>query len=339
MTAVSQLAAKVFRGNTIEAYHNASIVVLDNEGSITHYLGDPEMMIMTRSSIKMFQVMALFTSGAADHFGFSDKQLAIMCGSHTGSDEHREVVLSNLKLAGNSVDDLQCGCHWPLGMEDSKTFPTHGEEKDVLRHNCSGKHSGFLALAKYINDDIENHLDPNSKTQKMIKQIVAEYCEYPENKIDVTIDGCSAPNFSIPLKNLALGIMKLAAGKGSDSVSPDIVNRIKKIVQSNPEMVSGEGRFDLDLAKSFPDNIINKFGAETIQIIGFSDPSIGIAVKVHDGNSRVLGAVCVEIFKQLGLVDNIEDFPYLLQYKEPVVKNVQNKVTGKIIADFKLQKV
>ena len=41
----------------------------------------------------------------------------------------------------------------------------------------------------------------------------------------------------------------------------------------------------------------------------------------------------------LGLVDNIEDFPYLLQYNEPVVKNVQNKITGKIIADFKLQKV
>ncbi len=334
-----EVAAKVYRGDAVEAIHYGSVAVVNGDGDLTHYLGDPEMMIMSRSSIKMFQLMPLLQSGACEKYTFSDKQLAVMCGSHDGSDEHSEVVLSNLQAAENNSENLQCGTHWPLGMSDALQFPLNNEHKDPLRNNCSGKHSGFLALAKFLGEEVSSYLDPNSKIQQMIKQTVADYVEFPSEKMEVGIDGCSAPNYSLPLKNLALGFMKFSSGQKSEQVDSEIVNRIRKAIYDYPKMLSGEHRLDYDLMRSYPQNIICKIGAESLEGIGFTEPKIGIAVKIHDGNFRALGAVCVEVLRQLGLVDKIDNFPYLKGHREPKVRNHRQLITGRISADFVLKKV
>ncbi|MCH7690211.1 MAG: asparaginase, partial [candidate division Zixibacteria bacterium] len=74
--------AKVYRGTAVEAVHNGSIAVVNEQGELTHYVGDPEMVTSMRSSVKPFQALPLLLSGGFDHFGFSVKQLAIMCASH-----------------------------------------------------------------------------------------------------------------------------------------------------------------------------------------------------------------------------------------------------------------
>ena len=333
-----ELAARVLRNNTAEAVHYASVAVVDGQGHLTHYLGDPYMTIMARSSIKPFQLLPLITTGAAAAFDFTPKQLAIMCGSHTGSDEHRDVVLSNLKLAGNKPEDLQCGSHWPIGMEMARQYPTSGEDSDPVRHNCSGKHSGFLALARHLGEDIAKYLDPDSQTQQIVKTAVAEYCEFAAEKMDVTIDGCSAPNFSMPLYNLALGFKKLANVEGSSVQQKDAAATIKAAMIAYPEMVSGEKRLDLSIMRSFPRNVVCKIGAESLEGVGFADPCLGIAVKVHDGNQRALGAIFVEVMKQLGIIANMSDFPYLKSEEKPPVRNSRNVITGYIVPDFKLRK-
>lgn len=332
-------AAKVFRGKDIEAIHYASIAVVDGDGKLSHYLGDPTMASMTRSCIKPFQLIPLLSTGAADQFEFTPKQLAIMCGSHTGSDEHKKVVESNLKRAGCGADDLQCGCHWPLGMQIDNEYPRHGEDKDPVRHNCSGKHSGFLALARFLEVDRADYLNPDSRSQRMVLAAVSGFCEYPVDLMSVGVDGCSAPNFPVGLTNLALGFKKLASIEGADSDATDVLSRIRQAMTEYPEMVSGEKRFDLDLARSFPDNVVCKIGAESIEGIGFSRPRIGIGVKVHDGNSRALGPICVALLKKLGLIGDIEDFPLLKKYEEPEVLNVRRIVTGFVKSDFALRKV
>ena len=333
-----ELAARVFRNNTAEAVHYASVAVVDSEGRLTHYLGDPYMTIMARSSIKPFQLLPLIMTGGVAAFGFTPRQLAIMCGSHVGSDEHRDVVLSNLERAGNKPEDLQCGCHWPIGMEMARQYPASGEDTDPVRHNCSGKHSGFLALTRHLGRDIAKYLDPDSQTQQMVKAAVAEYCEFAAEKMDVTIDGCSAPNFSMPLYNLALGFKKLANVEGSSVQQKDAVATIKAAMIAYPEMVSGEKRLDLSVMRSFPRNVVCKIGAESLEGVGFADPSLGIAVKVHDGNQRALGAIVVEVMKQLGIIANMSDFPYLKSEEEPPVKNNRGTTTGYIVPDFKLRK-
>ncbi|MFH2037265.1 MAG: asparaginase, partial [Candidatus Zixiibacteriota bacterium] len=148
------LVARVLRGRREESIHYGSIAVVDSKGNLTHYLGDPEFFTFARSSPKPIQAMAMIQSGAADKYSFTPKQISICCGSHVGSDEHKEIVLQNLKAAGNKPENLKCGCHVPIFMEMKKQFPTNDEHKDPLRHNCSGKHSGFLALARHIGEDV-----------------------------------------------------------------------------------------------------------------------------------------------------------------------------------------
>lgn len=331
-------AAWVYRGKAIEAIHYASVAVVNRQGELTHYFGDPEAVFMTRSSIKPFQLMALVISGGADKFGFTPEQLAIMCGSHAGTDKHRQMVLSNLSLAGNEAKHLQCGFHRPIWMEVENVFPKEGEEKDPVRHNCSGKHSGFLALARHLGDSPEEYLNPSSKTQKLVKEYFSEYCEYEAESMPCGTDGCSAPNYPLPLKNLALGFMKLANGQGKTPQMEAAAKRIKEAMTSYPFMVSGENRFDYDIKRSFPGNAVSKIGAEAIQGVGFSEPGFGIAVKVADGNFRALEPIMIEVFKQLGIVKDVADFPALKRYERPEVRNNRDLVTGNVVVEFMLKK-
>ena len=334
----AEVGARLYRGRSIEAIHYASIAVVDRSSTLTHSLGDSYLITMTRSSIKPFQLMPLIMTGAADHYKFSNEQLAIMSGSHSGTDEHRVVVMSNLERAGNRPEHLKCGTHLPMFMQLDNLYPRDGEDKDSLRHNCSGKHSGFLALARFMGVDPEDYLDQDSKSQKLIKKTISDICEYPQEKMYVGTDGCSAPNYPLPLANLATGFMKLA---NPDTCPPDLgkaLKRVNEAISHAPFMISGLNRLDYNLMSSFHSNIVCKGGAEGLQAIGFSDPPFGIAVKVHGGNARVLGAICVELLKQLGIVRNMGDYPDLYRYEKPEIRNNRDLVTGHVIPDFQMKK-
>lgn len=333
-----EIVAKVLRSSNAESMHFGAVAVVDVFGKLTHYVGNPSMPFMTRSSIKPFQLLPLIRTGAADHFGFTPRQLAIMCGSHNGSDEHVAVTASNLKLAGLQTSDLQCGTHKPLFMDIEKIYPQHGEDTDPLRHNCSGKHSGFLALAKFLKEDIGTYLDPNSKTQTLIREAIAEMCEVDPDSMPRGVDGCSAPNYAMPLSSLAVGFMKLATLQGKDEITRNALTRIRNAMQQYPEMVSGDKRFDLAVMQSFPNRVVCKVGAESIQGFGFSEPAVGIAVKILDGAKRALEPVCLETMRQLGVFASIDDVPYLRRYCNPQIKNYRGIVTGSVNTQFKLHK-
>ena len=333
----AEIAAEVYRGDTVEAIHHASVAVVNAGGKLSHFLGDPNHIIMSRSAIKPFQALPLILSGAFDHCGFTTKQLSIICGSHNGTNEHRELVLSILDKADCGPGDLQCGIQLPIFMRIAESYPGNGEDKDPVRHNCSGKHAGFLALAQYLGEDIGEYLNPEKKTQQMVQKAVAEITEYPQEEMRVSVDGCSAPNFSLPLFHLALGFKKLACAQGSTPEMSMALAKMKAAMTEYPEMFSGEGRFDLDLMRSFPGNIVCKVGAEALQGIGFSDPPLGIAVKIHDGNTRALWPVCVEVLKQVGLIAKGGDFSYLKRHERPPVRNARGLVTGQVVPAFQLR--
>ncbi len=342
---MSDIVAKVYRGEREEAIHYGTIAVVDKDGNLTHYVGDPSLFTFTRSSAKPFQLIPLIETGAADKYGFSPKQLSIMCGSHTGTDEHRAVVQTNLDTAENDDEKLKCGSHLPIYMMLSGKYPKHNEHLDRVRHNCSGKHSGFLALAKYLGEDVAEYLNPQSKTQQMVLDAIADTYDYPREKITLATDGCSAPNFGMPLIHTAVAFMKLATsqvlatGTSTGKVKPETLKRVRDAMVEFPEMVSGEGRFDLALSRTFPGNIVCKVGAEAIEGIGFSDPPIGIAVKIHDGNQRALYPVCVEILRQLGILTDIDTAEHIKSFYEAGIFNYMKILTGRVKAEFSLKKV
>jgi L-asparaginase II len=333
-------AARVYRGVTVEAEHRADVAVVDADGNLTHYLGNPDAVYMTRSSLKPLQALPLILTGGFDRFGFDRRHLAVMCSSHSGTDEHVAVVCEALAKAGHSPDDLQCGAGWPLYFQfEGMHPPVRDDQFGSLRSDCSGKHAGFLALARHLGEPTSEYLNPDSRAQQMIKQTVADVCEYPVEKIATGIDGCSAPNFSLPVKNLAIGFKNIALAHGSDESMRRALRRVFEAMTTEPYLVAGRNRFCYDFMRSLPGRGVTKLGAESIQGLGLTDPKIGIAVKVTDGAIRALGPICLRVLRELGIVTNLERLPFLQPYETPVVRNARGIETGRIVVDFALRKV
>jgi len=333
-----EIVARVYRGAGQESVHFGAVAVVNERGELTHYVGDPDFFTQARSEAKPFQVIPVLRSGAANRFGFTDKQLAVMCGSHTGTEDHVATVKSNLDLIGLDESYLQCGVHPPIHYAIEGRKQKEGEVFSPLQHNCSGKHSGFLALSQYLKADPREYLNPVGDVQQLVLDAISELYTYPRDKITIGIDGCSAPVFGMPLKQTAIAFVKLANQVTEDLMLKKILARIKMAMSDYPEMVSGEGRFDLALARTFPGNVVNKIGAEAVEGIGFSDPQIGIAVKILDGNTRALYPVIIEVLRQLNLLDAV-DMKHLEPFAHPEIRNYRKLLCGRISPEFELKKV
>ncbi len=331
-------AARVLRGAGVEALHAAAIAVVDGASRLTHALGDPEQVFFARSAIKPLQVLPLVQAGGLEHFGFGSEELALCAASHNGSDEHRAVVSRMLGKLGLEASALQCGATLPLQLRLFGRYPTQGEDQDVLRHNCSGKHCGFLALTKLLDQPVETYLDPDGPAQRLVQSAVAEACELSPQALLLGTDGCSAPNFALPLRNLAIGLKNLALGSGAPDTAAARI-RVRQAMLAHPLLISGERRLDYDLARAFPDRVVAKGGAEALLLVAFAEPALGIAIKVLDGAERALGPILVECLKQLGLLDVMSRFPTLQRYEVPSITNARKLKTGEIVADFQLLKV
>jgi L-asparaginase II len=329
----------VYRGNGIEAEHYASVAVVDREGRLIAALGDPEQAFFTRSSIKPLQALPLVMSGAADAFGLTEQELSLCAASHNGSDEHRRVALSILEKCGANASDLACGAHWPAQLRLHGQYPIHGEDQDPLRHNCSGKHAGFIALSKFFGVPVEHYLNPEAKVQTAVRHAVARAAHADEALLTRGIDGCSAPNYALPLVNLARAFKNVMHGFDGDTALSEALTRVSRAMLAHPLMVSGEKRLDYDLARSFPGNVICKVGAEALEAIAFREPALGIVVKVHDGADRALGPICIAVLKQLGIIQKISDFPLLERYERPTIRNYRKLETGYVSAEFSLEQV
>ena len=333
-----EAGALVERGNGIEAIHYATIAVVTPDEELIAWLGDPNQLFYTRSSIKPFQALEFFLSGAADYYKFTDEQLALMCASHNGADMHKQIAESILARCNASAADLQCGTHLPTQMRLFNQTPMNGEDKDPLRHNCSGKHSGFLALSTFLKQPLVDYLNPTGELQRRILKNVARACDYDIEKMPIGIDGCSAPNVSMPVINLAKGFLRLASGTGWNDLSSRALKTYRDAMMSHPILVAGERRFDYDLMRALPGQVVSKIGAEACEGIGIVDPPMGIAVKIHDGADRALGPVCIRTLIELGVLDQRAIPEPLKNYFEPAVKNYRGTITGKITTPFHLHR-
>lgn len=235
-----------------------------------------------------------------------------------------------LQRLGLTETALQCGAGLPLQLKLFGKYPEQGEDRDPLRHNCSGKHSGFLALAQLLGQPLDTYLDPAGAAQRLVRQAVANACEVDAASLLLGTDGCSAPNFALPLRSLAVGFKNLAT---ASAAAP---SRVRAAMLAHPLLVSGERRLDYDLSLAFPGAAVVKGGAEALLLVAFAQPALGIAIKVIDGAARALGPILVETLKQLELLDDISKFPTLARYEAPSVTNARKLKTGEIRASFRL---
>lgn len=206
---------EVTRGYQVESRHHGAIAAIDAAGRLIASVGDPGHPAYVRSCAKPFQALALVCSGAADAFGLTDAELAIVCASHGGEPEQVALVRSVLAKARTEESWLGCGAHAPLDRQTAREMAARGEEPTAVHNNCSGKHAGMLALARHLDLSTEDYLDPEHGVQVAIRGILAYLAGLETGEIEVSIDGCSAPSFRLPLRGFALAAARLAAaGEG-----------------------------------------------------------------------------------------------------------------------------
>jgi L-asparaginase II len=290
---------------------------------------------MTRSALKPFQALPFVAAGGVERYGYTMAQVALLCASHSGEPRHVAAVGEMLARAGNAEGDLQCGSHAPGHYEARGEVPPP-PPYSPLAHNCSGKHSGMLAYCMLCGLPKRNYLDFDHPLQRAIRQAVAHYLETPESALASGVDGCSAPNYAVPLKRLAQGFAKLAAGR-EDERYGGAPRLLAEAMVRHPEMVAGEARSDLTLMQAGRGDWLAKIGAEGVQAVGVRSAGIGIAIKVADGNKRALRPVIAATLDQLGLLGPSEAAA-LADWRESVVRNYRGTATGAIRPVFVLHK-
>jgi len=319
--------AATTRGGIVESVHHGSVAIVDRDGAIVFAAGDPARVTFTRSSLKPLQALPFVAAGGIDRFRLTPAETALLCASHSGEARHIDAAASILGKAANAPQQLLCGTHAPMHYEVRGEVPPP-PPYSPLAHNCSGKHSGMLAHCTACGYDHASYLDLAHPLQVEIRGAVAHMSGVAESDLIAGIDGCSAPNYAMPLAGLALAFARLAA-PDADSRYGDAPQRLAQAMTSHPEMVSGEGRSDLALMLAGRGDWVCKVGAEGVQAIGVKSRGVGIAVKIADGNRRALLPVVVSVLEQAGLLDS-HARAALAPLATPTLRNNRGLPTGDV---------
>jgi L-asparaginase II len=212
----------------------------------------------------------------------------------------------------------------------------------------------MLAHAKMRGLPLETYLDISHPIQQDILASFAEMCLFPASDIELGTDGCSAPNFALPLFHAALGMARLCDPQALPKARAGSCCQITSAMSAHPEMVSGYGEFDEQLMKVGEGKIITKRGAEGFQIVGImpgviqpDSPGVGIAFKISDGDparmadtlsfsNRVRPAVTLELLHQLGALSSKQEQALAAFGPMKQIKNHRGIVTGQSRPVFEL---
>ncbi|WP_320667661.1 asparaginase [Prochlorococcus sp. MIT 1307] len=273
------LTVNLNRGSSVESTHRVHAVVSDEKGRVLLNAGQADYLTFIRSALKPFQALPFINSGTAEKIACRDKGIAICCSSHNGSTKHAREAFKILWSSDLNVDLLQCpipkGCRSPL------------------EHNCSGKHSAFLATCKKMKWPLDNYLDGKHPLQLEIFRRVSELLGQPYEEFIAARDDCGAPTILLNLSQMSVLYAHLSKSSHAD------LEQISRSMVSHPELISGDGLFDTELMRRSHLQIISKGGAEGIQCMAKVGDGLGIAIKVEDGSKRAKHAVALHILRQL----------------------------------------
>ena len=276
---INSLKILVRRGSSVESIHRAHASICDTKGRTLMKAGLSEYETFIRSALKPFQALPFVTSGTSEKYNLDNKALALACGSHCGSADQARTAFKLLWNADINIKELKC--------------PIPKSKESKLQHNCSGKHSAFLATCKKMNWDLDSYLMGHHPLQKEIFRRVSELLKIPAEELIAERDDCGAPTLLLRLSQMAILYAHL-----SRSDQPEF-EKITRAMTHHPDLIAGKGCFDSELIKRGHNQIISKGGSEGIQCIGLLGEGIGLSIKVEDGSKRAKHAVAIHLLRQL----------------------------------------
>jgi L-asparaginase II len=150
------------RNGRPDAWHFAAAAVATAEGRLVARLGDPWLDAYPRSCVKPFQAMPLVAAGGCERFSLEAADLAVICGSHSGTAEHLDRVRGLLERGRFDAAALGCAPHPPFDAAAADELRRSGQEPTRLHNNCSGKHAGMLLACRLLGDSTAGPWEPRS---------------------------------------------------------------------------------------------------------------------------------------------------------------------------------
>jgi L-asparaginase II len=318
-----QIMCEIWRGSYLESVHTGMAVICDKDGEISHQWGDPNALILPRSSAKMMQAIPLIISGADKKFSIGEDLLALACASHNAAEIHLSRVAGWLSHLGFSDTDLRCGSQPPKDPHVKKEMCEKGRSPSQIHNNCSGKHAGFLSVSRHLNAGAE-YTDPDHPVQLMVMDV---FQELTQNKVDgIVIDGCSAPNPAMPLYSLAKAMSWFATAHKRDDQLSKAALKLRNAMVNYPELVAGERRACTNLMRACEKKAILKTGAEGVFVAILPELEKGIALKIFDGGTRASECAIASLLIQLGVLN--PNHPTALAYTHAPILNWRKIETG-----------
>jgi L-asparaginase II len=330
---------ELWRGDIVESFHRGAYAVVDTAGVALRQGGDIDRPVYARSAVKGLQALPLVASGAADHFGLDDAELALACASHGGQPEHVAAATSMLAKAGLAADVLECGVHWPSNEQAARALAANGQTPCALHNNCSGKHSGFACLGALMAGDADKARGLLRGYVEHDHPVMREIGASLESATGVRLadapratDGCSIPTFGIPLRALAHAFARLGTGVGLAPDRARAAARLREAVAAAPAMVAGTGRLDTRLMQHFGARLFCKVGAEGVYCAALPDLGLGIALKMDDGNTaRAAEVAVVALIESLLALDEV-DRAFVAPLRDVALMNWNGRSVGRLAA-------
>jgi L-asparaginase II len=318
---------EVLRGSLVESVHRGSLAVFDADRQSVWELGDTTRPVFPRSAVKAIQALPLVESGAANAYGFGDRELALACASHNGEAAHTELARSMLVRAELSETALECGAHWPSYQAATVALARTGASPTSLHNNCSGKHAGFICVCCHAGIDYRSYVAAGHKLQEMVREAMEDVTGAAHGPGNRGTDGCSIPTYAVPLKNLAIGFAKMATGQGLSPARAKAARRLFAACMAEPFHVAGTGRADTALMQAAPGRTFVKVGAEGVYCAAVPELGLGIALKCDEGAGRAAEIAISEVLASLFIKDEALA-ARLTELANPVLTNWNGMTVG-----------
>jgi L-asparaginase II len=332
--------AEVTRGDVVESVHRGVVVVVDTGGTVVASAGNVDQLTYFRSAAKPFQAIPVVESGAAEAFGFTERDLALSCSSHDSTPDHQRGVARMLEKIGVHEEDLRCGIS-PIADEQEQARSVLGLVwPSQLQCECSGEHAGMLAACKQLGYPLDTYVERDHPLQRRILEIVATALDMDEDELILGTDGCSIPTFAASIRRFAFAYATLACPQQSplknDAGLVEAIDRMRDAMVAYPVMIGNEGVLDTEIMQATGGRIVAKLGAEGLLCLAVPERGLGIAIASDDGMPRGLGPAAIATLEQLELTDDSALCTLRKQYAG-AVPSFKGKPVGAVRPALQLQ--
>ncbi|MBI1859080.1 MAG: asparaginase [Candidatus Melainabacteria bacterium] len=312
-----KLLAITCRGNHIENIHYGWICAYDIKKGIILKKGNIHDYTYLRSTAKPIQAIPLVKKER----NITLKELAVICGSHSGSKHHISILKKLLRKYKINEKELLCGTHTPLDQKSNYELMRKNKKPTVLYNNCSGKHIGMLITCKKAGWKTKDYINPKHKLQQEIISYIKHLSG--TKKINLATDGCSAPTFNMKIIDIA----KLFTN--FNTAEDPAFKKIIKAMTTYPFLSGGKGYIDTAIMKASRGKILAKVGAAGL-IIAISNGK-ALVVKVADGSQHIRTLVTISLLKKLKWLSNKElESKELKTLTSLTIRNHRKLKVGKI---------